>query len=82
MVSRFLGAYKINDLTSVFAALPTGSTFISVEHFGTSAWTITGRVIASSPDGTETSYFLKVGLQKSLTIEWIIHDLVCLPVPL
>lgn len=41
-------------------ALPQGSTFLSVENFGNSAWTITGRVIAREPDATEKSYFLKV----------------------
>jgi protein-ribulosamine 3-kinase len=40
--------------------LPEGSTFKSVEHFGTSAWTITGRVVATDAGGDETSYFLKV----------------------
>ncbi|KAK1765950.1 Fructosamine kinase-domain-containing protein [Phialemonium atrogriseum] len=44
---------------AVIDALPEGSTFISVEHFGTSAWTITGRVIARSLDGSEQRYFLK-----------------------
>ena len=41
-------------------ALPEGSTFLSVEHFGTSAWTITGRLLAQNADGTEANYFLKV----------------------
>lgn len=41
-------------------ALPQGTTFLSVENFGTSAWTVTGRVTALEPDGTEKPYFLKV----------------------
>ena len=46
-------------LTSTLA-LPQGTTFLSVENFGTSAWTITGRVVAMEPNGTEKPYFLKV----------------------
>jgi protein-ribulosamine 3-kinase len=46
-------------LTST-VALPHGTTFLSVENFGTSAWTVTGRVMALEPDGTEQPYFLKV----------------------
>lgn len=46
-------------LTSI-VALPQGTTFLSVENFGTSAWTVTGRVMAMEPDGTEKPYFLKV----------------------
>jgi len=44
----------------VTAALPQGSTFVSVEHSGTSAWTITGRLVALSGDGSEKTYFVKV----------------------
>lgn len=47
-------------MPEAFLALPEGSTFLSVEHFGTSAWTITGRVVAQTRDGTESHYFLKV----------------------
>lgn len=42
------------------SVLPEGSRLLSVEHFGISAWTITGRIVAQGADGTETSYFLKV----------------------
>lgn len=48
-----------------YLALPEGSTFISVEHFGTSAWTVTGRVVAQNPDGTQSDYFLKVSSHMS-----------------
>lgn len=48
-----------HTLTST-VALPKGTTFLSVENFGTSAWTVTGRVMALEPDGTEKPYFLKV----------------------
>jgi hypothetical protein len=41
-------------------ALPQGIRFVSVEHFGTSAWTITGRLVALDPDGLEKLFFLKV----------------------
>ncbi|KAF2812598.1 uncharacterized protein BDZ99DRAFT_474744 [Mytilinidion resinicola] len=45
---------------AVIEALPEGRKFLSVEDFGTSAWTITGRIMALEPDGTEKAYFLKV----------------------
>jgi protein-ribulosamine 3-kinase len=48
-----------HTLTST-VALPQGTTFLSVERFGTSAYTITGRVMAQEPDATEKPYFLKV----------------------
>lgn len=44
---------------------------MSVEHFGTSAWTITGRVVAQDADGGESSYFLKV--YQSLLFDFVIH---------
>ncbi|KAI1087198.1 Fructosamine kinase-domain-containing protein [Rostrohypoxylon terebratum] len=47
--------------SAIIDALPAGSTFVSVEHFGTSAWTTTGRVLALDRDGSEKLYFLKVG---------------------
>lgn len=47
-------------LTYFALVLPKGSTFVSVEHFGTSAWTVTGKVTARNEDGTESLYFLKV----------------------
>jgi protein-ribulosamine 3-kinase len=46
-------------LTST-AALPQGTTFLSVENYGKSAWTVTGKISALEPDGTEKPYFLKV----------------------
>lgn len=54
------------------SALPEGSTFLSVEHFGTSAWTITGRVMAQNPDGTQSEYFLKAGSQMR-QIYFVLH---------
>ena len=47
-------------IISFFIALPKGRKFLSVENFGTSAWTITGRIMALEPDGSEKAYFLKV----------------------
>ena len=40
--------------------LPEGSTFVTVERFGTSAWTVTGRLTTTDADGEEVLYFLKV----------------------
>ena len=40
--------------------MPEGTKVISAEAYGYSAWTITGRVSAISPDGTPKKYFLKV----------------------
>lgn len=42
------------------SALPKDVTFTSVESFGTSAWTVTGRVTAQRADGSIQRYFLKV----------------------
>ncbi|KAF2748919.1 hypothetical protein M011DRAFT_399643 [Sporormia fimetaria CBS 119925] len=58
VVASLGGVFPFDD--AVIDALPKGSTFRSVEHFGKSAYTITGRVVASDPDGSEKSYFLKV----------------------
>jgi hypothetical protein len=42
------------------SALPKDVTFTSVESFGTSAWTVTGRVTAQRADGSIQRFFLKV----------------------
>lgn len=39
--------------------LPEGVKVVSVESYGTSAWSQTGRIIATDANGTKTSYFLK-----------------------
>jgi fructosamine-3-kinase len=44
----------------VVTALPQGRNFVSVEHFRTSAWTITGKVTALGPDKSEEYYFVKI----------------------
>jgi len=41
-------------------AISLGNTYQSVEHFGTSAWMVTRRVMAKEPGGNEKAYFLKV----------------------
>jgi protein-ribulosamine 3-kinase len=46
-------------------ALPPGSTFVSVENFGTSAWTITGRLVALDAERCEKVYFVKVAYGES-----------------
>ncbi|KAH6848432.1 Fructosamine kinase-domain-containing protein [Chaetomium sp. MPI-CAGE-AT-0009] len=45
---------------AVVEVLPPGSSFVSVRHFRTSAWTITGKVIALGPNGSEEYYFVKI----------------------
>ncbi|KAK0760796.1 hypothetical protein N5P37_005732 [Trichoderma harzianum] len=52
------GVFPMDE--AVVEALPVGSTFVSVEQFGTSAWTITGRLTALERDGSEKAYFVKV----------------------
>ncbi|KAI1358903.1 Fructosamine kinase-domain-containing protein [Xylaria arbuscula] len=46
--------------SAIIGALPEGVKFVSVESFGTSAWTITGRVVGVQEDGTERRLFVKV----------------------
>lgn len=41
-------------------ALPAGINFVSAEPYGNSAWTITGKVFTTLPDGSEKLFFLKV----------------------
>jgi hypothetical protein len=53
---------RLTCAASQYLALPKGSIFLSVEHFATSVYAITGRLLARNPDGTETLYFLKVSL--------------------
>ena len=50
-----LGVYQ-----HIAVALPLDYVFISVKNFGTSVWTITGRLTARSTDGSEKSFFVKV----------------------
>ncbi|CAL8576783.1 hypothetical protein XPA_002648 [Xanthoria parietina] len=58
ILAQLDGKFPMDE--AVVEALPQGTTFQSVENFGTSAWTITGRVMAIELDGTETPYFLKI----------------------
>ncbi|KAL9069431.1 MAG: hypothetical protein Q9157_006158, partial [Trypethelium eluteriae] len=48
------------DEAVIEEVLPKNSTFVSVESYGSSAWTTTGRVTARDVDGTQKAYFLKV----------------------
>ncbi|KAK4113335.1 hypothetical protein N656DRAFT_828446 [Canariomyces notabilis] len=53
------GVFPMDE--ALIEALPAGSTFVSVEHFGTSAWTITGKVTArDADDESEQYYFVKI----------------------
>ncbi|KAK5745506.1 hypothetical protein LTR17_001376 [Elasticomyces elasticus] len=55
--SHIEGDFPIDK--SVFAALPQGIKIISAQPYGTSAWTVTARIKAILPDGSEIKYFLK-----------------------
>ncbi|KAI1121558.1 Fructosamine kinase-domain-containing protein [Nemania abortiva] len=58
ILAQLNGVFPIDQ--AVIEALPKGVTFYSVENFGTSAWTITGRLIGLEDDGTERQFFVKV----------------------
>jgi protein-ribulosamine 3-kinase len=51
------GDFPLNE--NVIAALPEGVRVLSSNRSGTSAWTVTGRIIAELADGTPTQYFIK-----------------------
>lgn len=53
-----------------YLVLPEGSTFLSIEHFGTSNYGITGRVVARNPDRSESMYFIKVSFRSWLLEGW------------
>jgi protein-ribulosamine 3-kinase len=44
---------------NVVAKFPDGTKILSANRFGTSAWTITARLIVEMPDGSQERYFLK-----------------------
>ena len=60
-----------------FNALPEGTRIVSAVHFGTSSWTVTGKVTARDPDGTEKLYFLKVWPLHHLSHLGAANDLDC-----
>ena len=49
-------------------ALPQGTSVISADTFGYSAWTVTAKINATNPNGAQKSYFLKVWLSLSLSL--------------
>ena len=51
-------------------AMPKGTKVISAEAYGYSAWTITGNIATSLPDGTTKRYFLKV---KTISFKTVTH---------
>ncbi|EPE35698.1 Protein kinase-like (PK-like) [Glarea lozoyensis ATCC 20868] len=51
------GKFPIDD--AVIEALPPGLSFVSVEAYGNSAWTLTGKITTQRPDGSEKLFFLK-----------------------
>lgn len=58
ILSQLDGVFPFDE--AVIEALPKDVTFTSVESFGTSAWTVTGRVTAQGADGSIQRFFLKV----------------------
>ncbi|KAL6810212.1 Fructosamine kinase domain-containing protein [Trichoderma camerunense] len=62
ILAQLGGVFPMDEavVEGIEPALPAGSTFVSIKHFGTSAWTITGRLIALGQDGYEKIFFLKV----------------------
>ncbi|PTB36106.1 uncharacterized protein TrAFT101_000075 [Trichoderma asperellum] len=58
ILSQLDGVFPFDE--AVIEALPKDVTFTSVESFGTSAWTVTGRVTAQRADGSIQRFFLKV----------------------
>ncbi|PTB37377.1 hypothetical protein M441DRAFT_40114 [Trichoderma asperellum CBS 433.97] len=51
------GNFRVDD--NVLAKFPDGTTVLSADSFGTSAWTVTARLHLKLPDGSEERYFLK-----------------------
>ncbi|KAL7936006.1 Fructosamine kinase domain-containing protein [Trichoderma chlorosporum] len=59
ILAQLDGLFPMNE--AVIEVLPPGSRFLSIEQFGTSAWTLTGRLVVADPyDGSEKIYFVKV----------------------
>ncbi|KAK3997917.1 Fructosamine kinase-domain-containing protein [Cladorrhinum sp. PSN332] len=58
MLIRLGGVFPTDE--AVIEALPKGTTFLSAERVGTSAWTVTGRIMALDRDGIERPYVLIV----------------------
>ena len=46
-------------LLTITLVLPKGVKAVSVERYGKSSWSTTGRINATDANGTQTSYFLK-----------------------
>lgn len=56
------GDFRVDD--NVLAKFPEGTTILSADSFGTSAWTVSARLHLKLPDGTEERYFLKSAPEK------------------
>ncbi|KAK4238065.1 protein-ribulosamine 3-kinase, chloroplastic [Achaetomium macrosporum] len=63
MYANLGGAFPMHD--AVIEALPKGRTFVSVRHYGTSAWTVPGKITARGPGGSDEYYFVKVAAGES-----------------
>ncbi|KAK3634804.1 hypothetical protein LTR56_015085 [Elasticomyces elasticus] len=61
--SHVNGDFLIDD--GVLATLPQATKILSAQRYGTSAWTVTARIKARLPDGSETRYFLKCASEES-----------------
>jgi protein-ribulosamine 3-kinase len=58
LLATFVLRAGANDAIS--PALPGGVKVLSAESYGTSAWSLTGRINAVKPDGSSARYFIKV----------------------
>ncbi|TPX17324.1 uncharacterized protein E0L32_012211 [Thyridium curvatum] len=54
VLAKLSGSFPMDE------AVVEGNSFASVSHFGTSAWTVTGKVLAKTREGTDAAYFLKI----------------------
>ncbi|ROV91696.1 hypothetical protein VMCG_09255 [Cytospora schulzeri] len=58
ILAQLDGKFPVDE--AVIEALPPGLKFVSAEAYGSSAWTVTGKITAAQEaDGTESYFFLK-----------------------
>lgn len=60
LVPRSLQAVLLMRFQS---ALPSGTKILSADSFGSSAWSITARIVTETSNGSAGGYFMKVSLE-------------------